>query len=494
MTKINNKLIFKRRGDILKIIHYNSEYRHWGDKVGTGILILNVKNKKRQFFAKEDDEGEYKSLTPSLTNIMPWLEVSTFTDPLFVGSREEALKGTLIEILEQGEEIPLFKYEDAPSGVQTLQDWVKYFPKLFWEILLGDNILEQLLKGGMPYLAMEMLRSRYFFNADKGAPREYAYNRVGIHPKAKNLKECFRLSIKQIQAVNEFIKERWLAGIQDPFSVPPLVPAVHKMDEVLGVQLNCLDITTFESLLRLSDRFVDGTYRRTWFSWCGLSEDYPSLKEIIKNLKPAEFIAWLEKGYNLSEYNDYLGMRNTLKQLSIDTNQPELFSERAFPIKVKEPTEVHRLHDIVSKLNFAYKDAAKSAMFNNAVKEAKHYEFEDQKTETEERMMAILPESVADLVAEGTELHHCVKDAMWIDAIAERKSVIIFIRRCSDKNTPYFTVELDPQGSIRQCHGNSNCDPDTAVIKFLGRWAEAHKGVLKESIVAHYGALCAPTK
>ena len=490
-TSKDKTLVFERRSDVIYMtISLNGGWRHLFDKMGTAVLILNIKNKQKKFFIKEKGEAEYRSLIPSVINILPWVEG---TDPLFIGSREDVLKGTLIELFEEGEEIPVFKYEDAPSGVQTLQDWVKDYPKLFWEILLGDNILEQLLKGGMPYLAMEMLRSRYVFNVDKDSTRHPAYHRVGIHPTATNLKKCFDLSIKQIKCINTFIKEKYLTNLSSTYSEritqAPMIPAIYKMDEVLGVQLNCLDLKTFESLLKLSNQSVNAS-RRTWFSWCGFSEDYPSLKkEVTQKLKPAEFAAWLGKEYNLEEYNDYLVMRNKLKQISVDTNQPGLFSERAFPIKVKEPTEVHRLHDIVSKLNFEYEDAAKSAMFNNALKEAKHYEFEDKKTEKEERMMAILPESVADLVAEGTELHHCVKNAMWIDAIAERKSVIMFIRRCEHKDKPFFTVELDPEGRIRQCHGLRNCDPDTEVVKFLCRWTEAKKGVLKDSISEHYEAL-----
>lgn len=522
-TEKDKALVFERRGDILYITaHHNGDYkecRHWYDKLGTSVLILNLKNKKKKFFVKESGEAEYKSLIPSMTNLIHWLEVSPcqkwdfetreyicdkgqFTDPIFIGSREEVLKGTLIELFEQGEEIPLFEDGEVPAGIKrvlglkTLQDWTKYCPKLFWEILLGNNILEQILKGGMSYLAVEMIKTSYIFNAEKGDPKYWDHNRIGIYPKAKNLKKCFNLSIKQIEAVNSFIKERWLSEVSNPFSdrmnKAPLVPAIYKMDEVLGVQLNCLDLKTFESLLELSNQVVNTGYR-TWFSWGRLSESYPNLKEVTKKLKPAEFITWLGKGCNLSEYNDYLGMRKTLKQAAEDTGNSNIFSERAFPLMVK-PEEVHRLHEIVSKISFEYKDAAKAKMFKRAVEEAKRFEFEDKESEAGERMCVVTPQSVSDLVAEGTSLCHCVKSPMWIDAIAERRSVIMFVRRCEHKSEPFFTVELDPEGRIRQCHGLANCDPDTRVIKFLGRWAEARKGVLKESISAHYGALCAPNR
>lgn len=508
-TKKDKALVFERRGDILYVTaHHNGEYRECSH-LGEAILILNVKNKKKKFFVKKEGEVEFRNLIPSLTNMIHWLEISPcqndknqFTDPIFIGSREEVLRGTLIELFEQGEQIPLLKDGEVPSGIQkvlglkTLQDWVKYCPKLFWEILLGDNILEQLLKGSMPYLAVEIINASYLFDIEEGYPISWNTSRIGIHPKAKNLKKCFDLSIKQIECVNAFIKEKWFAEISAPLSdrmkQATIVPSIYKMDEVLGIKLNCLDLKTFESLLNVSNQEINNGYK-TCFTWYRFSEKFPSLKEVTQALKPTEFAAWLEKGYDLSEYNDYLGMRKTLKQAAKDTGNPTIFSERAFPLMV-EPEEVHRLHEVVSKISFEYKDTAKLKMFESAIEEAKSFEFEDKESEAGERMCVVAPQSVLELVVEGTFLCHCLKSPMWIDAIAKRKSIIMFIRRCEHKNEPFFTVELDPEGRIRQCHGNSNCDPDTGVIKFLGRWAEAKKSVLKESISTRYRALCAPNR
>ena len=525
-------IAFDREGDkIYATVYRNGDYsRSYYVLKGKAILVFDVKKKTKKLYIQEEGKDMVMPVA-NLDKVKEWFNVmpnTAYTDsytygsyhkysnsselkkvmkllpstaPIYAKPKEEIFKGTNIENFLNCEDIPYSqKYGfgslgyDLFTGQDTLHKVIWGHGNLFWNILCGDNITEQLLKQNMPYLAIAKLTSRGFYDTNSNA---CCWNpRIEYDGKAKNLKKYFGLTLNQIKIVNDFIKGHYLQHLEtlkldiNSNEIPPLIPAISGMKKVFGVEVNTIDIPTFKKLLNLSDQRRDAY---EWFSWNRLSH-YSNLTKVTNKLAPKDFMVWLSRGYNLEEYNDYLGMRNKLKQISIDTNQPGLFSERAFPIKVKEPTEVHRLHDIVSKLNFEYEDAAKSAMFNNALKEAKHYEFEDKKTEKEERMMAILPESVADLVAEGTELHHCVKNAMWIDAIAERKSVIMFIRRCSDKNTPYFTVELDPQGSIRQCHGNSNCDPDTAVIKFLGRWAEAHKGVLKQSIVAHYGALCAPTK
>ncbi len=503
---------------------YSNSY--WAKK-GIAVLIFDIKKKTKKFYLKEEDkdmvipvatldkvkdwfnimpttqykEGAYRRYDELFdpNDIQNQMEVRPSTSPFYNKPKEEIFKGTNIEAFMSCGDIPYtisFGFGsiayDILTGQDTLHKVIWAHGNLFWNILCGDNITEQLLKQDMPYLALARLTQSGFNDVNS---RGYCWNpRIDYNSKGKNLKKFFGLTINQIKEVNEFIKDHYNKYLKElkldrnSSKIPPLVPAVAGMGKVFGVETNTIDIPTFKELLKLSDQrqsYYD------WFTWKAVL-DYRHLAEITNKLAPKEFINWLGKGFNLEEYNDYLGMRAKLRQISVDTNQPGLFSEKAFPVKLKDPAEVHRLHEICSKLEFEYRDAAKSKMFNNALKEAKHYEFEDKETEKEERMAAILPGSVSDLVAEGTELHHCVKNAMWIDAIAERKSVIMFIRRCSDKNTPYFTVELDPQGAIRQCHGNSNCDPDTDVIKFLGRWAEAHKGVLKQSVVSHYGALCAP--
>lgn len=531
----DNSLVFNREGDELFVYSYkNGDYSRypyaWYVMKGEAILIYNIKKKTKKLFIKKIDNktGEIRLTIPVPTkdmvkdwfDISPRTEVKTqyapyvryyeakasqmelggFTDPIYLKDKEEIFQGTTIELFMKGEEIP-YPADLGPEHFgdltqsKTVQDSLKYHTDLFWEILLGDNIIEQLLKQNLTYLAFAKIKCSGFRDADKN--ESHWHTRIEYHGKEKSLKKHFGLSMKQLKIINDFIKEHLLAQIEERDTLrnvyqrefPPIVPAVAGMGETLGAQLNCMDLKTFQTLLSLSDKKSDCD----WFSWSDFT-GYTSLTgEVTSKMSPAYFMQWLQKGFNFREYDDYLRMRKALKQMSIDTGDTGLFSEVAFPINVKTPEEVHRLHEVVSTIKFNNEDKVKAQMFNSALAGAKHYEFED-KEETEDRMCVVTPTSVSDLVAEGTALNHCVKSPMWIDAIAKRESVIMFIRKCSDKDTPYFTVELDPHGAIRQCHGNCNCDPDKAVISFLGRWANACKGVLKESILKHYSALCAPSR
>lgn len=532
----DNSLVFDREGDELLIYSYkNGDYSRypyaWYVVKGEAILIYNIKKKTKKLFIKKIDgkTGETRLTIPVPTKDMvkDWFDISPrtevkaqyasyvryyeakasqmelggFTDPIYLKDKEEIFSGTNIELFLKGEEIP-YPADLGPEHFgdltqsKTVQDSLKYCTDLFWEILLGDNIIEQLLKQNLEYLAFAKIKCSGFRNVDKFESRWHT--RIEYHGKEKSIKKYFGLSMKQLQIINAFIKEHLLIQIEErnilrdayQRKFPPIVPAVAGMGEALGVQLNCMDLKTFQTLLSLSDQKSE----YDWFNWSDLA-GYTSLtEEVTSKMSPAAFMQWLKKGFNFREYDDYLRMRKALKQMAIDTGDTGLFSEVAFPINVKTPEEVHRLHEVVSTIKFNNENKVKAQMFNSALAEAKHYEFEDKETETEDRMCVVTPTSVSDLVAEGTALNHCVKSPMWIDAIAKRESVIMFIRKCSDKDTPYFTVELDPHGAIRQCHGNCNCDPDKSVIKFLGRWANACKGVLKESILKHYSALCAPSR
>lgn len=48
--------------------------------------------------------------------------------------------------------------------------------------------------------------------------------------------------------------------------------------------------------------------------------------------------------------------------------------------------------------------------------------------------------------------------------------MILFIRRTSEPDKPYFTLELSPDGKIVQCRGNHNCAYPEGVKAFLERW------------------------
>lgn len=81
-----------------------------------------------------------------------------------------------------------------------------------------------------------------------------------------------------------------------------------------------------------------------------------------------------------------------------------------------------------------------------------------------------IPDKPTDLIREGLILNHCVKS--YIPKIAAGETIILFIRKNSDIDTPFYTLEVR-NNEIRQCHGKYNCDMDEEVSKFVSSFCKA---------------------
>lgn len=74
-----------------------------------------------------------------------------------------------------------------------------------------------------------------------------------------------------------------------------------------------------------------------------------------------------------------------------------------------------------------------------------------------------------ELKEEGKKLHHCV--ATYAKRVALGQTIILFIRKKSEPNKPYFTLNLDPEDlHIIQNRGCNNCSYPKEVEKFMNKW------------------------
>ena len=105
--------------------------------------------------------------------------------------------------------------------------------------------------------------------------------------------------------------------------------------------------------------------------------------------------------------------------------------------------------------------------FIKRVDEWKKFEYENEDFD----FCVVAPTVPEDLVVEGVQLHHCVRS--YIDRVANGSTNILFIRKKDERNTPFFTVELSNDRTIRQVHGSSNRNADTedGMEEFIHRWA-----------------------
>lgn len=77
----------------------------------------------------------------------------------------------------------------------------------------------------------------------------------------------------------------------------------------------------------------------------------------------------------------------------------------------------------------------------------------------------------AELTAEGEKLNHCVGG--YAKAVAKGEKAIFFIRKETEPNKPWYTLELDEKKlRVVQNRGEKNCERTEAVRKFEAVWLE----------------------
>lgn len=92
---------------------------------------------------------------------------------------------------------------------------------------------------------------------------------------------------------------------------------------------------------------------------------------------------------------------------------------------------------------------------------------------TDGRFSIIAPQGIVDIVREGRALQHCVHTCdFYFDRIQRDESYLFFLRKAAHEDIPWYTLEVEPNGNIRQKRttgDNQNKDFDEAV-KFLKKW------------------------
>lgn len=77
-----------------------------------------------------------------------------------------------------------------------------------------------------------------------------------------------------------------------------------------------------------------------------------------------------------------------------------------------------------------------------------------QQTYAEEEYMVVAPENIFAIIKEGRMLHHCVGNdgsgERYYERMERRESFILFLRRTDEPEDPYYTLEIEPDGTVRQ--------------------------------------------
>lgn len=84
--------------------------------------------------------------------------------------------------------------------------------------------------------------------------------------------------------------------------------------------------------------------------------------------------------------------------------------------------------------------------------------------------------TASEIVDEGRILHHCVGGDNYLESHAKRKTIICFLRKKKDPETPYITVEINPDGEIEQWYGVHDSKPSE---KRIDKWLDGYRKQLE---------------
>ena len=167
----------------------------------------------------------------------------------------------------------------------------------------------------------------------------------------------------------------------------------------------------------------------------------------------------------ISQWADYLSMY-------------EKMGKRIDDAMIYRPADLKRYHDeAVAEIErqrnekAAKEEAARMKerfpMAETILKEVqKKYEYRNEK------YAIVVPNNLVEIMQDSRALHHCAGASdRYFDRIVQRETYLCFLRRADAPEIPYYTIEVEPGGTIRQHRGMYDEEPNIEEIKpFLREW------------------------
>lgn len=168
----------------------------------------------------------------------------------------------------------------------------------------------------------------------------------------------------------------------------------------------------------------------------------------------------------LEQWSDYLSMCKRLKKNISDE-------------MVYRPKELKRRHDEAITETTLREVELKADEYSSRFPGAEDVlkEIKEKYEYANAEYTITVPQRLIEIVKEGRALHHCAGSSdRYFDRIAQRETYICFLRKTAEPEVPYYTIEVEPGGTIRQHRGYLDEEPDIEQIKpFMREWQKELK-------------------
>lgn len=157
-----------------------------------------------------------------------------------------------------------------------------------------------------------------------------------------------------------------------------------------------------------------------------------------------------------SDYKDYL---ETIERLGYDLINDFVFFPKHLKQSHDAAMEEFKLQE--KRIEKMEEDERDIEMGKIAEKLVKRYSMKDKK------FTIRIPWTCEEIRNEGHKLHHCVRT--YVNKILSKETAILFIRKTSAINKPFYTMEIR-NGKVKQVRGKNNCDPTPEVEAFVNKF------------------------
>lgn len=214
---------------------------------------------------------------------------------------------------------------------------------------------------------------------------------------------------------------------------------------------------------------------------------------ILKYMSPEQIMHYIQrqqatgyKGHSISriinQWSDYMDMA---KKLGKKTKDELIYKPADLKARHDEYVELcaKKAKIIEAKNNREYaKRMAKEMREKFPTSEGILKEIKPLLEWENEQFKIIVPKSLADIIFEGSTLHHCAGSTdRYFDRICQHETYICFLRKTKKPKEPFYTIEVEPGGVIRQHRGAYDEEPEIETVKpALMEWQKEIKKRMKK--------------
>lgn len=218
-------------------------------------------------------------------------------------------------------------------------------------------------------------------------------------------------------------------------------------------------------LLDLTEKHITLPYLKTMLDHMTLVKAYNYL---VRQSDPSDKNPMSQA---LTTYNDYMNMA---VRLQMDTSVEQIY-------KPKNLKKSHaKVIDLLSQESWDKTAQEIMEKFPKVDKELPRFLKYEYKGSA---YQIVAPRTVADIVREGSLLRHCIHTCdFYFSRYETRETFILFLRKNDNPSKPWYTLEVEPSGNIRQKRtvGDNQNNDLKAAVTFLHEWQQWLQKILSD--------------